>query len=276
MLPEIAAFFGVTIDELFDIHGEKSPENAIKELNKLQKEKRWRDLAEKAFEYIRLFPYNSEFIPHLLVAVSQTMLIKERLSEKLINQAINFGKRALCEHTNELIKQDITYNLCIILYQAGRNEEADFYCELLSPAAMCRETLAVYKFHGEKQRAELRKNIAMYHTLLGASFWQIAYGLEASESSVSYLRKAIESHTAAYEYDKSKRNKEIILLLKFDIVITYLLIGESEKAEKSLREADIFSKENSLEETFARLIKRMISNEKIDANAKEFIKQYLN
>ncbi len=252
-LPEIAAFFGVSIDELFRSDGEKSPDVALSQLKKLLTELNFQALCEKALEFAIAFPQNKEFTEYLLGGAVQSLHCNLPISQNTLEQAVNLGKRAAAEHADAY---GIIYDLCTLLYLLKRNKEADFYYEMLCPATLCRQMLSHYKYTGEARKNALKENIGMYHTFIATSLSLIADKENDLSAIVKYRNQAIFHHEQAFFYTGNTRFLEINLSLMLAIRAAYAESDEEEKAAQALAQAESYAKKHSLEEYFKAMLAR--------------------
>jgi len=259
-LPQIAAFFGVTLDELFGISTKSAQEIALSETDALIAKKKWKEAAKKSATYAVEFPMQKLFVQKLLMTLSQALLCKERFSQKFISEAVTFGKRAAQENLEPNLKSDILHNLCKLLYLAERNEEANFYREMLPSAVICRETLDIYKYKDKELRDFLNNNISLYYLLIGNSFYNIAESKEASAASAEYIEKAIYNYEEAYKYCENERCIRNALLSKLYLADVYYRIGEKNKSDITIEEAEFFARKHDLYELYLNYISFIPSN----------------
>ena len=249
-LPQIAAFFGITLDELFGINEKSAKEFAISQIDKFISQKKWKEAAKKSAACAIEFPSQNCFVQKLLLTVSQSLLCNERFTQKFISEAVILGKRAIHETSEPNSKNDMIYNLCRLLYLTKRTEEADFYKEALPSASACRETLDIYKYSGEELNDILNKNISLYYALAANSFWEIANSMGESIVSIDYMKKAAQHYEEAYKYHENKHYLKNLLLSKMAIAKTYFNIGEITKAKEFIEESKIFACKHGLNELY--------------------------
>ncbi len=264
-LPQIAAFFEISLDELFGINEKNAQESAIFQIDKIISQKKWKEAAKKSAAFAIEFPLQKLFVQKLLMTLSQALLCKERFSQKFISQAVTLGKRAVQENSEPNLKSDVIHNLCKLLYLTGRNEEADFYREMLPSAAICSETLDMYKYKDEELRDFSSKNISLYYMLIGNSFSNMANTAEslgASETAAEYVKKAIYHYEEAYKYNNDERYIRNSLLSKIYLAEIYFDIGEKDLADSAADEAEIFAKKHGLYELYLKYAGRTFKNSK--------------
>ncbi|MBQ7290991.1 MAG: helix-turn-helix transcriptional regulator [Clostridia bacterium] len=261
LLPEIALFFGVSIDELFSPEKIKSSDEALLILKKLYCDKKWREMYENALIYAREFPGEAKICEKLLNALIHVEMCGERIEEKDITFAVNLAKRVLNKCNDALLKQRITYHLCVILYEKGRKEEADFYYSDLNCASYGRESLDMYKYRGHELVKKLKENNAIWYNMLAMNFSRIAYNIDVGEESLCYLRKSYEFFYAAYECVESRGYLRMCLLSLLDIAVTYEMMERGTEAAKSFAEARNFAIKQEIKEDFDDIVKKaLVSN----------------
>lgn len=251
-LPQIAAFFGITIDELFGTNKHNTYENALNETDALISLKRWKEAAKKAYSSASEFPSQKIFIQRLLSALSQALLCKEKFSQKFISEAVILGKRAMQDIVDSNIKNNINYHLCAVLYQTGRTEEGDFYSEMLPTAEMCRETLGHFKYSGKELHDFSSKKISLYNALIANSFWDIASDEANSceQNSIEYMEKALFHYNEAFNLSDNRQYLQTVILAKISIAKAYFNISEKNTAKQILEEAEIFACKHSAQELY--------------------------
>ena len=252
-LPEIAAFFGVSIDELFRDDGKGSSELALAELKKLLSELKFAELCEKALEYAIAFPQNIKFTEYLLVGAVQAHHCRIALPDNTITQAVNLGKRTAEKNADA---NAVKYNLCALLYLLKRNKEADFYYDTLCPITLSKQMLAHYRYTGNDRKNALEENIASYHAFIASSLSLIADKEKELSEIAKYRTQAIRSNEQAFAYTGNKRFLEINLSLMFAIRAAYAESEEEEKANDTLALAESYAREHSLESYFRALLAR--------------------
>lgn len=252
-LPEIAAFFGVSIDELFRDDGKGSSELALAELKKLLSELKFAELCEKALEYAIAFPQNIKFTEYLLVGAVQAHHCRIALPDNTITQAVNLGKRTAEKNADA---HAVIYNLCALLYLLKRNKEADFYYDTLCPITLSKQMLAHYRYTGNDRKNALEENIASYHAFIASSLSLIADKEKELSEIAKYRTQAIFHHEQAFAYTGNKRFLEINLSLMFAIRAAYTESEEEEKANDTLALAENYAREHSLENYFRALLAR--------------------
>ena len=245
-LPQIAAFFAVTLDELFGISKKSAQESAHSELDALISQKKWSAAAKKAAAFAIEFPVQKIFVQKMLASLSQALLCGEHFSKKFTEEAIALAKRAVPEINEPNIKNDIIYSLGAVLYMVGRTEEADFYREMLPTAAICREALDIFKYRSGGMRAVMEQNISVYHALLANSLWEIAVAAQEGNASIEYMEKALYHYGEACKYGKNTRCSQNALLANIAVAKTYLGTGNKAKAEEFFEKAENFAREHGL------------------------------
>lgn len=259
-LPQIAAFFGITLDELFGINKTNDVENAISETENLILQRKWKAAAKKSASLVMEFPAHKCFTEKLLLTLSQSILCGERFSKKFVSEAVSLGKRAVWEASEPNQKNNIIYHLCNLLYVLKRVEEADFYAEMLPSANMCRETLDMYKYDGDKLISLSSQNISLYYMLIGNSFSNMAENSHDRETAAEYLKKAVLCYEEAHVYCTDVRCLRNALLSKLRLAEIYFQIEAKNEAEETILEAENHAKNNGLYDLYSKYINRIIKS----------------
>lgn len=247
-LPQIAAFFAVTLDELFGISEKSTQESACSELDILISQKKWSVAAKKAAAFAIEFPMQKIFVQKMLASLSQALLCGEHFSKKFMEEAIALAKRAVQEINEPNVKNDIIYSLGAVLYMVGRAEEADFYREILPSATMCREALDIFKYRSGGLHAVMEQNISVYHALIANSLWEISVAAQEGNASIEYMEKALYHYSEACKYCKNTRFLQNVLLTSIALAKTYLGTGNKAKADEFFEKAENFAREHGLPE----------------------------
>ena len=217
LLPEIALFFGVSVDELFILKTHGDNEEALSALDFLCAKGKWSEMAENALLYVRKFPRDALICERMLRAFVQAEMCGKDLAERDKVFAINHAKRIINECAYAALKERLIYHLCVILYKNGRISEGDFYYSSMASAAYCRESLDLYKYNGRELVNRLKENNSAWYNMLSRSYCRMAYNIDASEESIGLLRKAYECFCEAYDNSKMSGYLRMCVLMLLDI-----------------------------------------------------------
>ena len=273
LLPDIAAFFGVGMEELFHSGCHNDCNKALAELAGLAESGEWSKIVDKSIEYIRVFPSECSICEYLLYAIIREDMRGGNISETIRLKAINFGKRALVKCMDANLKYRITYHLCSILYEKGRNDEADYYYETLNSAIFSRESMDIFRYKGEENQKKLAENLAIWYGLLGRTLSALAYSMNASDESAYLLRKSYDSYVLAGEYGNDKGYLRLGVLNLLDIAISYEIMGNTVDAEKSFRNAYNFCKNNGMEEYFLNIVHEAVESSSFSSSGRALYKK---
>lgn len=273
LLPDIATFFCVGIDELFCSEHYDDCRKALAELELFAEHGEWGKVVDKSIEYIRVFPYECSICEYMLYGIIREEMCGGEIPETIFLRAVNLAKRALPKCTDDNLKQKITYHLCSILYMKGRNDEADYYCETMNSAIFSRENVHAFKYYGKEKQRKLRENLAVWYSLLGKTFVELAYNVKPSEESVDLLRKAVESYNLSNEYAEDKGNLRACALILLDIAITYAVMENLIEAEKSFEKARDFCKRNGIDIYFTEVTRKAVKNPSFSNAGKELYRK---
>jgi len=261
-LPQIAVFFGITLDELFGIGSTNTVENAIAEIENFILQRKWKDSAKKSARFAIEFPMQKYFTETMILSLSQALLCGEHFSQKFISEVVAIGKRAVPETSDPNQKNNIIYHLCNLLYTLNRAEEADFYREMLPSAHMCRETLDMYKYDGEQLISISKENISLYYMLIGNSFSNMAKNAGKSEAATEYLKKAVLCYEEAHIYHNNEKHLCNALLSKLHLAEVYYQAEDRIKGDSIIAEAESYAKNNGLYGIYLKYANRIQKNSK--------------
>jgi len=159
LLPTIALYFGVTLDELMGMEGIKD-ESDIEDIMNRRKELRSRGEVVKSYEMLRKavkrYPNNYQLILALVADLQYANVYNDEIRLKNLQEAEALMDRVLSEcPDSELCRQATICKIwnCIWL---ERREEAAAIAETLPSMNDCRETFLLNIYSGEKARSYCR------------------------------------------------------------------------------------------------------------------------
>lgn len=240
LLPQLAAFFDVTIDELLGYAPQLSKEQMQKIYLDLTK-----DFAENPFEEVinRVEKLEKEYYscyPFLykltLLYLNHFMLTEDRKRQKEI---LEHGL-CLCDHILEACK-DIT--ICnetvvlraMILLQLGKPQEViESLEEISNPVSAANQSGGVmvqaYQLAGEMEKANLFTQINIYNEVLALVGWSREYITIHSDDPAICEETVRRVDIVADAYDLIHLNGNCIAVFWYRAAIIYCTQGKKEKA----------------------------------------------
>lgn len=136
LLPAIANYFGVTVDDLLGMNEIRSRErlNAIfTEALNLERESKYEDAVGVFRAALKNFPDNTELTSELALALSKCESVNNK------KEAIALSEKVLARCTNEKIRSTVRANLCYLYRDCGFSDKAEETARTLPHIWECRE-----------------------------------------------------------------------------------------------------------------------------------------
>ncbi len=136
LLPAIAYYFNVTVDDLLGMNEIRSRErlNAIfTEALNLERESKYEDAVGVFRAALKNFPDNLELASELALALSKCESVNNK------KEAIALSEKVLARCTNEKIRSTVRANLCYLYRDCGFNDKAEETARTLPHIWECRE-----------------------------------------------------------------------------------------------------------------------------------------
>lgn len=151
LLPVIANYFAITLDDLVGMNKVRSAElrNAIfTEALRYERQEQWKKSIEVLRNALKTFPADDELETELTLVLSKTRKHKDLL------EAITLSEAVLHRSTNEKLRSTARANLCVLYRSAGLPEKAITMGKMLPHIWECRELL-LPELVPEEHRAEM-------------------------------------------------------------------------------------------------------------------------
>lgn len=158
LLPGLAVYYGVSVDEIIGMEGIRKEErihSAMSEIYTQVRQGNLEDALDMIRENLRLYPDNSS----LLMALSETLARKED-DEEALKEAIAVSERVL--RGNEIsmkARSTAMVNLMLLYLKAGRREEAEALVGSLPHIWESREMVMPETSEGQAYHQELKKAV---------------------------------------------------------------------------------------------------------------------
>ena len=244
LLPQLASYFDVTVDDLLGYEPQLSREQIRCSYHRLAE-----DFANRPFEevmqesealvrkYYSCYPF---LLQICVLWLNHFMLAKEQERQREILEAA----AGLCEHILEGCKEmgvcnDAVGIKAMVDIQCGRAQEViEALEELLNPTHMAEEKGAIlvqaYMMSGEMEKAECFTQIDMFKSLLNL----VGDGIQLMMSQGQNLErceavmKRIDAVIAAFDMEKLHPNS--VANYYYQAAVTYGMHGQEDKAYKRL------------------------------------------
>ena len=200
LLPSLALYFGVTVDDLLGVGAERQEER-IREIL---------DEAERLFVLRRIDEYNK-----LLREALRTFPNEHRIMRRLMTGihwsdcgehkedgyfAVELGERILAESTNHRLRTSTICQLASICYDLGEKEKGRAYAEMLGSYYQTRENTLFVRLGGEEGVLFRQSSIRELTTLLtSAILYRHCTGGEVPDDDLYSAKKALALLDLIYE-----------------------------------------------------------------------------
>lgn len=202
ILPTIANFFGVTLDELVGMNEIKNEEKLtqIKETVRYNySNSKIDDNISLLREALKTFPNNYKLLSELAccLEICETTLEEHK---KNIKESIEISERILEFCTDTKIRNDVQANICFTYWRNGNTEKAIKLAEKLPSIYKTRENTLIKFLSSDKKVEEIQKNIQK----LVWSFWNqiknlIQTDIYSNNEKILLLEKSIQIYKIVYE-----------------------------------------------------------------------------
>lgn len=138
LLPALANYFGVTLDELVGMEQIRSEENRnaiFTAALDCERQQRWEEAIRILRSAVRTYPNDDGLLTELALALSRTEEPQAR------SEAIALSEKVLSRSTNEKLRSTARANLCFLYQAAGMHEKALALGRTLPHIWECREML---------------------------------------------------------------------------------------------------------------------------------------
>jgi len=160
MLPSIANYYNVSIDELMGMDEIRNSEK-INSTFSIVHEYESKGMIDEAIQTLRdaikIYPNNCGFLSELALAL--TLKINTDIEHELINEAIALSERVLLNSKSEKIRSTTKANLCFLYLKVNDAEKAIKLAKTLPHVWECREILLPEMLIGDDYAIELKKGI---------------------------------------------------------------------------------------------------------------------
>ncbi len=161
LLPGIANFFGVTIDELMgmnDINKQSRLGDIYKQVHELETGKQYQEAVHVLRKALKLFPNNYGLLSELAIALSSEHM-RAALGHSALEEALMLSERVLDNCANEKIRSTTRANLCFLYQHMGQRQKAVALAKTLPHIWESREMLLPELMDEQEYKNALRASI---------------------------------------------------------------------------------------------------------------------
>jgi transcriptional regulator with XRE-family HTH domain len=244
LLPSIASYFNITVDELLGVDKIKDKERIEKiqnEVNEKWESGHINDAVEILRNAVREFPH--EYVMQNSLALSLEQKAESETDEKMkkdnILEAITICERILENSTDDIARTQALSNLSRCYKKAGDKEKAVNTAKKLGSATGSRDIVLTQIYEGDELREQLKQNISHFAASLAFNIYQLAdsmYKLDSPER-IKLINKAIGIFDIIYENgDYGFANLHLTLFYR-ELAKSYYNINDMNNALSCLEKA---------------------------------------
>jgi transcriptional regulator with XRE-family HTH domain len=242
ILPSIAAYFNITVDELLGVDKMKDKERIdaiIKEVycnwNKGQMDDALGLLREAVHEFPR------EYILQNLLALTLTQKTEpdKEKAKKNLSEAIAIRERILENSTDDLIRNQVLFGLSKNYKEAGNKEQAVKTALKLSDVASSSDVVLTSIYEGDDRIWQLKRNIQVFGQLLANSIAKLANSNKnlSSHERIELLNKAIGIFDLIYDKGDYGFNNFFMSSLYYRIACNFYEMNDTDNTLNCLEKA---------------------------------------
>lgn len=156
IIPSIANYFNVTIDELFnmdDIRNKEKINSIFASAHRLIDEDNIEEAVLLLKNSVKIYPNNYSLISELALALTLTN------NDDAYMEAIELSERVLANSTNEKVRSTTRANLCLLYLKTGSQEKTAALLKTLPHVWECREFLSVCAADINERNNVIKKSI---------------------------------------------------------------------------------------------------------------------
>lgn len=189
LLPRIALYFGVTVDELLGVSEEQTREQ-VAEWQAQSRKFRHDGELQKDYELwnaaYELYPNH----PDVKEAYIDALYYREDGESK--EKAVRLAKELLAESTDQSKRTGAIVNLVLLLSQTDRTDEAKEYADMAAPLLACRELLYGECLHGEERVRHAQNLICRLNDCIAEEVYTLAELSGSADEKILYYRYVLD------------------------------------------------------------------------------------
>jgi len=245
ILPALANFFDVTLDELVGM-------NEIKDAKKLEKIKEQynringvtiKEKIELLRDGLKTFPNNYWLLSELAYCLcSKTDYYTEEPKKKNNEEAIKIYERILEFCTDTEIRNRAQANMCLSLNYVGEKDKAIELAKKLPRFGETRESILTFVLNGKEKIKQHQENIFLFTFGLSDNIQRLVSqaendGYYTDEERIKLYQKVINICKTVYEEDDFDLAHMVLCDTYMDMAKFYIKQDNKNEAVKSLQEA---------------------------------------
>lgn len=169
LLPSIAYFFRITVDELLGMDQLRNEEEIGKlhcVIHKKIKEGDFDSAVDALRDALKQYPKDHGFMCELALAL--TAYRGNQVSQEYLKEAVEISEEILDECTCDKIRSTTKANLCILYKRIGRDDEAKKLARTLPHVWESREVIMPEVFDSEEREQVMKKGIGIMRNIINS------------------------------------------------------------------------------------------------------------
>lgn len=245
LLPQLAAFFDVTIDELLGYAPQLSKEQMLKiymDFTAAFAKDPFDDVIERIGkvekEYYSCYPFLYQvtllYLNHFMLAGDQEK------QKKILEKSLHLCDHILADCKDISVCNETAVLRAMALLQLGRASEViESLEEIANPASAARQSGSVmvqaYQVAGELEKADSFTQINIYNEVVALVGWSTEYIAIHSDNPAVCEETIRRIDKVAEAYDLIHLNGNCMALFRYQAAIMYCMQGKKEKAVSFMR-----------------------------------------
>ena len=196
LLPVLANYFNVTIDELMGVdicRRQAQLDEILAHNDLLNREGRVEESVAYLREKVRLFPNSAELLYQLIVALYKTTCVPDsRDKTPLLEEVVSLCRRTMrLDGGSTWVTECCKQSLCFSLDRLGRHEEAMQIAESMATAWISKEVLLPKVQDIDSERVQRQRNLLTFMDILVINLHHLVCMRSAPEERIELLQKAV-------------------------------------------------------------------------------------
>ena len=246
LLPSIASFFDITVDDLLGVDKIKDKERIAKRkeevVDKLSKGY-INDAIKMLRDAVREFPTDYELQTHLALSLEQKAIAEKDSKEEMLSEAIAICERVLVNATDDDFRCSTLFTLSQCYKEMGDREKAVNTAKKMSCMANAREVLLTTIYEGDELHEHLKRNILALATFLVQDISDLANDKYKSSPAerITLLNKTIAVYALIFDENDYGFTNYQLCLDYCELAKSYYQVNDKDNAlhclEKSAQHA---------------------------------------
>jgi Predicted transcriptional regulators len=242
ILPSIAAYYKITVDELLGVDKIKDKERIEQITNEVTdkfKNGKISETIEILRDAVREFPHEYSLQNMLALALSQPAELDKEKAENNLLEAIAIRERVLENSTDDAARNNALFGLSQNYKKIGDIEKAVKTAKKLSSASGSSNVVLTTIYEGNELHEHLKRDILIYSQYLANDIEKLANSMYkyGSTERIELLNKAISIFNLIFENGDYGFNNFFLIWINYQLAGNYCKINDRDNALKCLEKA---------------------------------------